>query len=364
MKYISYLIFCFISIGLSSQSNCDTKCFGSSKYLPSPLHFPFSAVKDWEIDNINMFLTPLIMDVLNNDGIPEIIVGNPNIFTISPILSDGITLVDSKTKSIIRSVKTAYYRIGGTGTYLVADINNDCKKEIIIASSESTLNPEHLRRRLVCYDLDGNILWISDDIYGKNLAPLEQLIGLGGALGLADFNQDGIADVYIYNEIFNATNGVKLCDGGLNGNGKSSTSGGGASQSMSVAANFDDDPQLELAAGYSIYKVNISNPDGQVGNTMNALNNDIGRLADGFTSVADLNEDGTLDVIVSGGGYFNLFPPINIDLYGYTLKNNTTSLLFTTDTDSPYKGAVMIDKTQIQLILKCITWYLATTWIL
>ncbi len=329
------------------QVECDPKCHSHKKYIPTPIPAPFGATKLWELDNIGMFSTPKIMDVMGNDNIPELFLAKPvelNLTQQHLINSNGIIIYNTISKDIIKSLSTAFYKYGGTGTFLVADVNNDCEKEIIVAASESTLNPDHLRSRLICYDLDGNMIWISDIKYGQTLPALEQSIGFGGGIGVADFNQDDIAEVYIYNEIFNATTGVKLCDGGLNGTGRSITAGAGGMQSTSIAANFDGDSQLELAAAYSIYKVNITNRNGTLGNTMTPYNINIGRLADGFTSVADLNDDGTLDVVVSGGGFSQLFPRIRIDAYGYTLANNQTKLLFTTDDNGAYKGLAMIDK--------------------
>ena len=325
-----------------AQSPCKDKCYTKAKFNPTNfINGNVFAKKIWEGHEASISCTPLIIDVVNDD-IPELIIYKATNF----YFSNEIFIIDSKTFIILNKLSSPYFNASSTGSIVIADIDNDCIKEIIIASSsDANLNPENLKSRLVCYDLNGNIKWVSDDIYGKNLSTLEQSGDFGGGLILADFNQDGLAEVCIYNEIFNATNGKKLCDGGANGTGKSFTSGAGRTQSVCVAANFDNDGELELAAGFTIYDVNITNPNGTTGNSMTPHNIDIGRLADGFTSVADLNEDGILDVLVSGGGFYQLFPPINIDLYGYTLKNNATELLFTTN-DDPFSfyGPIMIDK--------------------
>ncbi|MCB0659342.1 MAG: gliding motility-associated C-terminal domain-containing protein, partial [Saprospiraceae bacterium] len=332
-----------LNLGIKScTTGCMEQCYSKKKFIPlsGPNGVDF-AQKVWEGHEVSITCTPLIINV-ENDDIPELVIYKATNF----YFSNEIFIIDSKTFTIVNKVNSVYFNTASTGSIVIADIDNDCIKEIILASSaDANLNPENLKSRLVCYDLNGNIKWISDDIYGKNLSTLEQNGDFGGGLILADFNQDGIAEVCIYNEIFNAANGKKLCDGGPNGTGKSITSGAGRTQSVCVAANFDDDPELELAAGFTIYDINITNPNGTTGNNMTPHNIDIGRFADGFTSVADLNEDGILDVVVSGGGFYQLFPPINIDLYGYTLKNNATELLFTTN-DDPFSfyGPIMIDK--------------------
>ncbi|MBK8483612.1 MAG: hypothetical protein IPL31_04505 [Saprospiraceae bacterium] len=61
------------------------------------------------------------------------------------------------------------------------------------------------------------------------------------------------------NKIFNAQTGVKLADGGHNGIGCDISSGLFYGPST-IASQLDTDTfDLELVAGYSVYKVNILN---------------------------------------------------------------------------------------------------------
>ncbi|MFN8279881.1 MAG: FG-GAP-like repeat-containing protein [Saprospiraceae bacterium] len=143
-------------------------------------------------------------------------------------------------------------------------------------------------------------------------------------LGIADFNQDGIPEVYCYNRIFNAQNGVLLIDGGdKNGVGNIDLPNLVAFQ-VSVAAQLDQDlSDIELAAGYSIYKVKINNINGTAGNTMTAMNILVnGQYLDGRTAVADINLDGQLDVIVAHSDEFGAHL-----LYVYTLLGNVPTLV-------------------------------------
>ncbi|MBK9377718.1 MAG: hypothetical protein IPM86_05435 [Saprospiraceae bacterium] len=112
---------------------------------------------------------------------------------------------------------------------------------------------------------------------------------------------DGVPELYINNKIFNAQTGKLLVDGGSNAIGVSRDTFLGISFPVSVAAQLDDDPtDLELAAGYSIYKVKITNKNGRVGNSMTASNIMVDKeYRDGLTSIADVNLDGKLDVVVA-----------------------------------------------------------------
>lgn len=152
---------------------------------------------------------------------------------------------------------------------------------------------------------------------------------------LADFNHDGIAEIVAGNSIYNARTGVKLCDGGKNGMGLGRIWAGLAS--FSLAANMDEDEALELVAGYTVYKVDINNPEGMEGNSMRPINMLIkGKGYEGSVAVADINEDGRLDVIVTledSKYYFDETEGIvkYLGIYCYTIAGDTAQLLARTD---------------------------------
>ena len=100
----------------------------------------------------------------------------------------------------------------------IGDLDGDGDVEIIIASLYSR-NAAADQKYLYCYSHLGVLLWKSNAPYGANTTGNAS----AGALGLADFNKDGIPEVYIYNEIFNARTGKKLASGGANGIGKQAT---------------------------------------------------------------------------------------------------------------------------------------------
>ncbi|MGB5031482.1 MAG: VCBS repeat-containing protein, partial [Saprospiraceae bacterium] len=308
---ILFLILQFIQIGFGQGKKCSeidsNLCYIKEKYPTSE----FAIEKKWESEDDVLQRQTLLLADLDGDCIPELLVGGINgnqfwIYIINPI--------SGKT---IKKINMPFFNYHSPMPFAVADVDNDGTIEIVIAVDMYSPTPFNLLGKLVCLNLDETIKWISDQRYD-----IGQLTRIDGTPAFADFNQDGIPEVYIHNLIFNAQTGVKLADGGNNGIGKQLdyTSLDGT---ISVAAQLDEDStDLELAAGYTVYKVSIKNPNGMVGNSMVAHNILVdNELRDGFASIADINNDGRLDIIVASSGLNDA------KLYCYTINNGITSLL-------------------------------------
>lgn len=264
------------------------------------------------------YQTGLLIDI-DDDCQSELIIAGTTGFQSDPRLTSGIHIINSADGSTIRSLPTVYYAWTAPSAFALADVDRDGKIELIIAAADHGLNPASLRGRLVCYDLFGTTKWVSNEKFGANSS-----FKYGGSPSLADFNHDGIAEVYIYNEIFNAVTGVKLVHGGNNGLGLGSNNFDLGSISLTIAAQLDDNEMdLELAAGYTVYKVNITNSNGTSGNTMIPLNFQLeGQYRDGVTTIGDINNDGRLDIVVSSRGN-----AATGRLYAYTLNGNAPQLI-------------------------------------
>lgn len=316
---------------LSQKYNCglvDTSLCYTNQPFPQ---VDFAISKKWESTGLtSLYQAPLLMD-MDNDCIPEIVASGLDGFLSNPRITSGLIMINTATGQTKNSIATPYYSWGGPTTFALADVNADAYPEIVIAAADVQQNPPNVRGRLVCYDAFGNLLWISNDQYGK----FTSTSGSGGSPAFADFNQDGTPEVYIYNEIFNALTGAKLADGGFFGQGISSRSFNNFSYATSIAADLDQNPNdLELAAGYTIYEITITNTQGTTGNLMEArpilLNN---QFRDGHTSVADINLDGILDVVVASQGNQS-----TSRLYVYYLLNGTPVLLAQTSMPSTGGG--------------------------
>lgn len=316
------LLFCLFWMLCSVQTligqiciPADSSCY-TYEVFPT-IEFEIQKIYDSQA-NTNVYQSPLVVDI-DGDCIPEIIISGTTNVVASPRLTSGIHVINPLDGTTLFSLPTAHYAWSAPTSFCVGDVDSDGLSEIIIAAADHTSNPINLRGKLVCYNFDGTIKWISDANFGQNVT-----WGFAGTPGLADFNQDGNPEVYIYNEIFNAVSGVKLADGGNNGVGVANATSLVGSVSITIAGQLDDEPNdLELAAGYSIYKTLIVNPNGLIGNSMTPINISVdGAVRDGFTSIADINQDGILDVIVSSEG---VFP--NGRLYVYDIQMGTTNLI-------------------------------------
>lgn len=308
----------FYAQNISSGSNCQeidpALCYKRSLF-PSD-NFSISKINALT-EQVAEYVTPLLVDI-DGDCIPELIAGGTNIFN-QIRLTRNILVFSTTTGNLINEIVTPYYAWSSPNSFAVADVDNDGRVEIIIAAASTGLNSQATRGRLVCIDLQSGITkWISDRTFGDHVS-----YRYGGTPGLADFNADGIAEVYIFDEIFNATNGIKLCSGVSFGKGVIYENIQYGSVGNSIAAQLDEDPNdLELAAGFSVYKVSITNTNGLQGNFMTAysiaVNN---RFRDGFTSVSDINKDGRLDVVVTCRGLRDGI------VYVYQVNQGSTQLI-------------------------------------
>lgn len=243
------------------------------------------------VETVTLYSNPLVAD-LDGDGDQEIIIMSGNdLSTASPRSSKDIHIFDGATGAFQYTITTPYMSWEGPTPICLADLDKDGDVEIIIASLYSR-NAAADQKYLYCYSHTGTLLWKSDTQYGVNVTN-----GSASGLGLADFNQDGSPEVYVYNEIYNARTGVKLCNGGANGTGNNRTKNT-VEVALTVAADLRPATGLELACGRTVYEVNITNTTGTSGNTMTAYNISTSSTKDGFTALADMDLDGNLDVIV------------------------------------------------------------------
>ncbi len=196
--------------------------------------------------------------------------------------------------------------------------------------------------KIYCHRDDGTLLWES-----------EQLKDYRGTLvNIADFNGDGIPELYVGDEIFNSQTGKLLFSGNMS---LGCNYYGGATPCIrkhTIAVDLLPSPGLELAAGNTVYQVEINNTDGTAGNVMTPISAP-NPVTDGFTTVGDIDMDGELDVIVvsdrnypDGGGIW-VWDPRNSSIIASAIAGDIGGVPFVGDISgdcSPEIGMTFVNE--------------------
>ncbi len=293
--------------------------------------------------------TPITGD-LDGDGIPEVIgkrcVGASQ--ATGGAFPD-LLIVDGSSGVVEAVINTPAMRYMMDAP-AIADVDLDGYPEIFIQASSHINNINYtggaivngdVRRRILCYSFDGTSYvekWMSSAIVGFNA--LED----GNTISIADFNQDGVAEVYVQNMIFNAVTGQLMVSGGEIGHRGMKTYAGAQSvlrgSSFPVAVDVLPDAAcancagLELVAGGMVYAVNLSNANPQLTIERTATG-----VEDGWTSIADIDLDGDLDAVVTG----NADDGDTGIIYAWDLQTNDLLYdVFTVTTNSGFIAQVNI----------------------
>ncbi|GHT43575.1 hypothetical protein FACS189438_1060 [Bacteroidia bacterium] len=234
---------------------------------------------------VHSLATPFVGD-LDGDGRVEVVAPSGENFNTSAnilVFDDRLQLKHTITPP---SPMPNY----STTTLLIADVDNDRKGEIVVACQDGLLR---------CYTHDGAFLgnpntpkWTSSAAYPYlSPSPVSQCV----SLIVADIDGDGNAEILAGNNIYAAESGNFLVALPAGGRGYAN----GHSQSyMPVFADINNDGIQEVVAGNTVYQVVITDRATPTGNTATILAQI--SMPDGFTAVADIDGDGTLDVIVTG----------------------------------------------------------------
>ena len=237
----------------------------------------------------HMYAQPFIGDI-DHDGQSEIVTVG---YFDSPHTSSSIVIYGSDLQ-LKYSFNTPQMYVYGGYPVTIADVDRDGFAEIFVHTRDGFLR---------CYHHDGNLLWTSN-------VPSTTYQSQSPNLILADVNGDSIPEVWSMQKIFNALTGVAIVTLPEAIGHSTLYVGAGGDAVMPVFADFDNDGVLELAGGNKVYKLDITNSSGTTGNTATLWKTISGSgIGDGLTSVADIDLDGFLDVVVVKNGCMYAWRP-------------------------------------------------------
>ncbi len=280
----------------------------------APTNFNFSIEQSWSTDAITeAYQTPVVGDLYGNGSPVAVIMGNRNAngtsggINVENRRAQDIHIVNTTNGNVIRTITTPYLiPWSGHAATAIADLDGDGQGEIVVKAWHHANENDTYEGKLVAYKNDGTLLWISDariDFNTTGSTFLEPHGRAMGSLSIADFNGDGIPEVFVGNRIFNGATGALLASAGINDSAGCpfrNNSTFGCAWNQTVAVDMDDDGKLELVAGNVVYKVNITNTTGTSGNSVTVWQqaDAVPYVGDGWTAVADMDQDGNPDVIV------------------------------------------------------------------
>ena len=237
----------------------------------------------------HMYAQPFIGDI-DHDGQSEIVTVG---YFDSPHTSSSIVIYGSDLQ-LKYSFNTPQMYVYGGYPVTIADVDRGGFAEIFVHTRDGFLR---------CYHHDGNLLWTSN-------VPSTTYQSQSPNLILADVNGDSIPEVWSMQKIFNALTGVAIVTLPEAIGHSTLYVGAGGDAVMPVFADFDNDGVLELAGGNKVYKLDITNSSGTTGNTATLWKTISGSgIGDGLTSVADIDLDGFLDVVVVKNGCMYAWRP-------------------------------------------------------
>jgi len=228
---------------------------------------------------------------MDGDGIPEMVANDPNPGRIQIFNGQDCSI----KQSIVVATNSAFAQVA------IADVDIDGLGDMFLWENGNRLSRYE-------YGNPTAVWTTANNVEVNNFTTPH----------IADFDADGIPEVYGGNRIFNTIDGTRLAVGvGSRGNYNNN------SDSKTIAYDVfqpgDPNPMggvfgpeaagLELIAGNNVYTVDLG--DGTMDNGVLTVVSEItsNGLTDGFTSIADVDGDGAIDIVVMDAGRVYVWNP-------------------------------------------------------
>ncbi|MEM9875558.1 MAG: FG-GAP-like repeat-containing protein, partial [Myxococcota bacterium] len=228
---------------------------------------------------VQVINAPIVGD-LDQDGTPDVVIVTSNNYSSSGPgylrALDGATGAEKWGASA--DVYAAGNEVNPRGTPALGDIDGDGRPEIVSPRSGGGL---------IAFDDDGSFKWASTQAdgvtpYVTSMASI--------TVAIADFEGDGTPEIAAGGVVFEADGSLRFDQGVFSG------SNNGNYGAVSIVADLDGQGDQELVTGRRAFRA-----DGTV-----YWDNG---LVDGYPAIADLDLDGTPEVVVVAGGTVRVQDP-------------------------------------------------------
>ncbi|MCX2746134.1 gliding motility-associated C-terminal domain-containing protein [Mangrovivirga sp. M17] len=266
----------------------------------------------------------IVIGDLNNDGIPEVVTPHKWDQELRIIYSTGPDAGETQYQSSTTVIGNAKFR--PELEVAIANLDNDDCGEVF--------SIERAKGDAKGNEFNGNYYLVA---YNCRLEPITTFgnngkVDLGpdnpGIIGLADLDGDGEVEIYFKDEVWDAKTGV-LRDSGNLGDWDSEVNHGPVA--MDINPNS---PGMELIVGGTIYNYN-SGTLSEWKSLDEYYTKDMGYATYSTTSVADINGDGNLDVVMTGAEGSNTGPTT---VFFWDVTNNTFNTINLSDTNDIGSG--------------------------
>lgn len=273
--------------GLIDCFDPDVECTGDCAdffyqtcLIPCSYHPPCDSISlevQWEgTDDVGDYPV-LVAGDMDGDGMPEVVVAGSN--------RNFLSILDGSTGMVKHKITINSTFEGGTAP-AIGDVDMDGFAEVFVVTKD---------RLLRCFSFNLIEKWVGPQQVGYDIGYETPVVNL------ADMDQNGIPEIIIGNQIFSSINGNLLASGGnLLSKGEHPKRAGKNSFCSIVAMDvlpdsFGPDCEgLEIVAGNQVLTVNL------VAGTVKMAVQATGNYTDGYTSLADFDQDGDLDAVVQG----------------------------------------------------------------
>ncbi len=246
--------------------------WGSGNLAPSASEFP---------NHRDVMSSPMVADV-DGDGDAEVIF---NSFNGSWNGNGILRILDGKTGKMKAFSNGNPYTDGGSQT-AVGDIIPSNPGLEIVTSTAVTINGATYYK-LAVFDNKAKLIW-------QHTEGEYHECGQGGP-GIADFNGDGLPEVYSRYNVFNGQTGELIARESCATCGENNVQH--AYNEYPVAADINEDGTLELVGGNVAYKVIFPDKEHNVAGKLEPIyfRDD---LSDGYPAIGDLDNDGHPEVVI------------------------------------------------------------------